>query len=200
LKKDKPLAHARILLQGTSLLDKWHFAKHIRQSIIPILLTHLKNNDEASSMNNNWDDIANNSWDDREIVQDYICNPSQTEIYLPSELAYSSLALNQFEENAGNPKRMQKRLITSTQDPMLMMIMKLVELSLLFDAYSPVYIYYLYRHIKLCHARKITLPRGDVNLSPLDTNEQNIDFQCALKFLNENRSDPTSLFNICQWL
>jgi len=199
LKKDKPLAHARIFLRGTSLLDKWHFAKHIRQSILPILLTHLKNNDEASSMNNNWDDIANNSWDDREIVQDYICNPSQTVIYLPSELAYSSLALNQFEENAGNPKRMQKRLITSTQDPMLMMIMKLVELSLLFDAYSPVYIYYLYRHIKLCHARKITLPRGDVNLTPLDTNEQNIEFR-ALKYLNENRSDRTSLFNICQWL
>ena len=72
LKKDKPLAHARILLQGTSLLDKWHFAKHIRQSIIPTLLTHLKNNDDASSINNNWDDTAKNSWDKREIVQDYI--------------------------------------------------------------------------------------------------------------------------------
>jgi hypothetical protein len=80
---------------------------------------------------------------------------------------------------------------------MVMMIMKLVELSLLFDVHTPVYIKYLYHHIKLCHIGEITLPNCKMTLTPLDCNEQGLEFHHACLCLNENRCDRASLHMIC---
>ena len=158
----------------------------------------------------------NNHWDDRDnLSQNYIYDPSHPEIYFPQELAYSCLALNQFQDHAVIPRRKRKWLISSPEDPMVTMIRKLQELCLLFDIFTPVFSKYLFQHIKLCHTRGITLPNGIVKLRQLDSNEQcntrgitsanqdhvkMCDFQHASQCLKNNRSDRTSLFFICKGL
>jgi len=213
MKMDKPLSHSRTFLQGTSLHDKFHFAKNIHPNVIPILVAHLTKED--GSMDHSTTIVSTisqyNHWDDRENAQNYIYDPPHTEIYFPQELAFSCLALNQFQDNAVIPKRKRKWHINSPQDPMVMIISKLQDLSLLFDIFTPVFSKYLFQHIKLCHTRGITLPNGMVKLRQLDSNEQcntrgitlpnpDEDFHHALQCLKDNRSDRASLLLICKGL
>ena len=210
MKMDKPLSHSRTFLQGTSLHDKFHFAKNIHPNVIPILVAHLTKED--GSMDHSTTTVSTisqyNHWDDRENPQNYIYDPPHTEIYFPQELAFSCLALNQFQDSAVIPKRKQRWHINSPQDPMVMIISKLQDLSLLFDIFTPVFSKYLFQHIKLCHTRGITLPNGMVKLRQLDSNEQcntrrpnqDEDFHHALQCLKDNRSDRASLLLICKGL
>lgn len=205
IKMDKPLSHSGMLLQETSLHEKWHIAKNLCQAVVPFLLKYLRNNDkdpsnnpsivaQSSSTNHILDDIGDN-------VQNFLCNPSfDAESYFPQQLVNSSLALNQFQDHAVIPKRKPKLLTSFPQDPMVMMIMKLLELSLLFDIHTPVYVKYLYQHIRLCHFREITLPNCDMKLIPLDCIEGALEFHQASLCLNENRCDRASLHMICTGL
>ena len=211
MKMDKPLSHSRTFLQGTSLHDKFHFAKNIHPNVIPILVAHLTKEDSSTDHSTTMVSTIsqNNHWDDRENAQNYYDSPP--EIYCPPQLAFSCLALNQFQDNAVIPKIKRKWHINSPQDPMVMIISKLQDLSSLFDIFTPVFSKYLFQHIKLCHTRGITLPNGMVKLRQLDSNEQcntrgitlpnpDEDFQHALRCLKDNRSDRASLFLICKGL
>ena len=216
MKMDKPLSHLRRFLLGTSLRDKLHFAMNICRNVIPILLAYLKTEDSSTTSVSTNTEI--NDWDEQqENAKNFIWDPANPEIYFPKDLAYSFLALNQFQDDLliPKPKRKRKWIIGFTQDPMVLLIMKLQELSLLFDVFTPVYVKYLYQHIRLCHEREIKLPNEVAKLSQLDVNERshtsrNIlsngeeekhpNFHHALRCLKQNKTDRTSLFLICQGL
>ena len=87
-------------------------------------------------------------------------NAAVSEIFIPSHLAYSTDALHQFQDHKASPIQNNKRnmRISYIQDPILLIITHLYDLSMIFDVHTPIYMKYLYHFIRLCHARELSLP------------------------------------------
>ena len=204
LKTDKPLSHSRKLLQSMSLSEKWDFAQKIFHHVIPILVTYQKNEDgktdENPSIIQSSNSYVRNYWEDRDDLHNYLVDSFHPQNFVPPDMVYSLCILNFFEDHSAIPKTKQKWQKKHPQDPFMNIILKLADLTLIFDVYTPVYVKYLYQFIKLCHTRELELHNDGHFLRPLDSNGQNSSFQYACKCLNENYSDAISLQKICYGL
>ena len=202
LKTESPLSHSRQMLQKLTLIEMWHFSQNIFHNVIPIFVTKLKKNDgtiddddltisqlRRSNINGTLEEEGTDT------ISTYI-----PEHILPQDLVYSAHMINNFEDHSAVPKKKRCRLQNYHKDPSMMIILKLSDIALIFDIYTPVYVKYLYKFIKLCHSREIQLKRESNYLTKLDCTSQNHSFKHASKCLKENHSDLTSLQVICNGL
>lgn len=196
LKTRTPLTHSRKFYQELSLIDKLHFAHNVRENLIPILLSYMKKNKNAGhSKHSSHDKLVEG------LSQNHIVSAT-SEIIIPSHLAYSTDALHQFQDHSATCNRniMGNMHTTFIQDPILLIVTSLYDLSLLFDVHTPIYAKYLYHFIRLCHSREITLPNSDHHLHQLDPDSSDIDFCLASRCIFANCCDSASFHLICKGL
>ena len=198
LNHEKPIYHSRKVMVNTSLQDKWNLATNIRKHVIPVLSLYFQK--DSASSGTVLPQSTPTVWSDRDNFHNILSNSSSPETFFPQELIYPTLALNQFNVNSAilnQPKLLPK----STQDPLLLVITRLSDLSLLFDVYTPVFVHYLFEYINLCHTRSIKLPNLSENLVSLQNSVDNsFEFNYATQCINEKRCDQASLPVICSGL
>lgn len=196
LKTRTPLNFSRKLYQELSLIDKWHFAQNIRANLIPILVSYMKKDEQLHvskhTTHHNLDEGGSQN----------LIHAADSGIFIPSHLAYSTDALHQFQDHSASPNQYNMGNLRTTycQEPILLIITHLFDLSLLFDVHSPLYLRYLYHFIRLCHAREITLPNSGDKLHQLDPDSSDLDFRLASSCIFANRWDSASFHLICKGL
>jgi len=199
LNHEKPIYHSRKVMVNTSLQEKWNLATNIRKHVIPILSLYFQK--DSASSGTDLPQSTPRVWSDRDnFFHNILSNSLIPETFFPQELIYPTLAMNQFNVNSAilyQPKLLPK----STQDPLLLVITRLSDLSLLFDVYTPVFVHYLFEYINLCHTKSIKLPNSSENLVSLQNSVDNsFEFNYATRCINEKLCDQASLAVICSGL
>lgn len=190
LESETPLSHSREILRKLNLSDMWHIAQNLCINVIPFLIAKHSNNSEIITGEI---DVNNKHW--RHDMQD---GYGYDQARISPQLVYPVYALNRFEVESNIPIKKRTQIKVYPQDPFMMVVLKLSELSLIFDIYTPVYIKYLYKFIKLCHSREIKL-KGN-KLKKLDPSCEDDSFKYASKCLIGNHTDLNSLQMICNGL
>jgi hypothetical protein len=138
LKTATPITHSRKLYQELSLIDKWYFAAlNIRGTLIPILVSmkkdkHTKDVSKHTSHLHSVEGLSQN--------QNHI---TTSDIFIPSHLAYSTDALYQFQHHASSPhqnKMVNFHTTSFFQDPILLIITNLYDLSMIFHVHTAMYV------------------------------------------------------------
>jgi hypothetical protein len=203
LKHNKPISHSRKMMVDTSLQDKWNFATNIRKHVIPVLSIYFQKDNDFTGKKGPAPIVAQSLptvWSERDNFHNILSNCSSPETFFPQELVYPTLALNQFSLNSAIFTQ-PKLLDTSTQDPLMLVITRLSNLSALFDVHTPVFLHYLYRYINLCHTSTIKLPNVSENLVALQcSDDHSYEFNYASQCISEKRCDHVSLAMICTGL
>ena len=194
LQSETPLSHSREILRNLTLSDIWHIAQNLCINVIPFLIAKQRNNSEIITQEN---DVNNIQWRHDDIQDGHNENYWFNQTISP-QLVYPVYALNRFEVESNIPIKKRTQIKVYPQDPLMMVVLKLSELSLIFDIHTPVYIKYLFKFIKLCHYKELQLHSNKLKI--LDTTSPIQSFQYASKCLIENYTDLTSLQMICDGL
>jgi hypothetical protein len=196
LKTSTPVTHSRKFYQELSFNERLHFAHNVRENLIPILLSYLKKNENSGQSKHTSHDKLIEGESQNHIIS------ATNEIIIPGHIAYSTDALHQFQDHSAPCKRRQTGNFHTTfiQEPILLIVTSLYDLSLHFDIHTPMYAKYLFHFIRLCHCREITLPNSDHHLYQLDPDSSDIDFSLASRCIFANSCDSASFHLICKGL